>query len=239
MNKLEPLRKELLARRHKLVEGTASEVTHPQVQQAIARMLRQPDEGALSKLLVEVVLLECTDRAPTSDPDVLIATAKRHRVDVDKLRKAVEQEFTAKRAKLAAKQKKAAKKGPTEDRSVAYCKTTQALGNCPSAVFLFESSFLDRQRERPFLPEGCAAPSPSPGGVPEAKRGAAFCAASTRAAGQGLTGGAERSAIVVGRKDERDRIDRGAAKRSDVPLVLREGRCRARTAPLADSSHCR
>ena len=114
LHKLDPLRKELLARRHKLVEGTASEVTHPQVQQAIARMLRQPDEGALSKLLIEVVLLECTDRAPTSDPDVLIATAKRHRVDVDKLRKAVEQEFTAKRAKLAAKQKKAAKKGTTK-----------------------------------------------------------------------------------------------------------------------------
>jgi Skp family chaperone for outer membrane proteins len=42
---------------------------------------------------------------------VLIATAKRHRVDVDKLRKTVEKEFTAKRAKLAAKQKKAAKQG--------------------------------------------------------------------------------------------------------------------------------
>src|SRR5436190_1478784 len=64
-------------------------------------MLRQPDEGALSKLLIEVVLLECTGRAPTSDPDLLIATSKRHRVDVEKLRKAVEQEFTAKRAKLA------------------------------------------------------------------------------------------------------------------------------------------
>ncbi len=114
LHKLDPLRQELLARRHKLVEGAASEVTHPQVQQAIARMLRQPDEGALSKLLIEVVLLECTDRAPTSDPDVLIATAKRHRVDVDKLRKAVEQEFTAKRAKLAARQKKAAKKGTTK-----------------------------------------------------------------------------------------------------------------------------
>lgn len=46
----------------------------------------------------------------------------------------------------------------------------------------------------------------SPGGVPEAKRGAAFCAASTRAAGQGLTGEAERSAIVAGRKDKRDRL---------------------------------
>jgi hypothetical protein len=36
-------------------------------------------------------------------------------VDVDKLRKAVEQEFTAKRAKLATKQKKAAKKGTTKN----------------------------------------------------------------------------------------------------------------------------
>jgi len=114
LNKLEPLRKELLARRHRLIEGTASEVTHPQVQQAIARLLRQPEEGALSKLLIEVVLLECTDRVPTGDPDVLIATAKRHRVDVDKVRRAVEQEFSAKRAKSAAKQTKASKKGTTK-----------------------------------------------------------------------------------------------------------------------------
>jgi excisionase family DNA binding protein len=56
--------------------------------------------------------------------------------------------------------------------------------------------------------------------VSEAKRGAAFCAASTRAAGQGLTGGAERSAIVAGSKEQKGPIDRGAAKRSDVPLVL-------------------
>jgi hypothetical protein len=77
-------------------------------------LLRQPDEGALSKLLIEGVLLESVDRAPTSDPDVLIATAKRHRVDVDKVRKGVEQEFTAKRAKSDAKQKKAAKKGTTK-----------------------------------------------------------------------------------------------------------------------------
>ncbi len=114
LNKLEPLRKELLARRHKLVEGSASEVTHQQVQQAIARLLRQSEEGALSKLLIEVVLLECTDRAPTSDPDVLIVTAKRHRVDVDKVRKIVEQEFTAKRAKQSTKQSKAAKKNTTK-----------------------------------------------------------------------------------------------------------------------------
>ena len=114
LNKLEPLRKELLARRHKLVEGSASEVTHPQVQQAIVRLLRQPDEGALSKLLIEIVLLECTDRVPTSDPDLLITTAKRHRVDPDKVRKTVEQEFSAKCAKQNAKRSKAAKKSTTK-----------------------------------------------------------------------------------------------------------------------------
>ena len=54
-------------------------------------------------------------RVPTTDPDLLIATAKRHRVDVDKLRQAVEREFTAKRAKLAAKQKKAANKATPKD----------------------------------------------------------------------------------------------------------------------------
>ncbi len=114
LNKLEPLRKELLSRRHKLIEGTAREVTQAQVQQAIARMLRQADEAALSKLLIESVLLESADRAPTSDPDVLIVTANRHRVDANKLRKAVEQEFTAKRAKRNVKQSKAAKKGTTK-----------------------------------------------------------------------------------------------------------------------------
>ena len=44
----------------------------------------------------------------------LIVTAKRHRVDVDKVRKAVEQEFTAKCARREIKQNKAAKKGTTK-----------------------------------------------------------------------------------------------------------------------------
>jgi hypothetical protein len=58
---------------------------------------------------MEVVLLESADWASTSDPDGLKATAKRQRVDVEKVRKAVEQEFTAKRAKCEAQQKKTAK----------------------------------------------------------------------------------------------------------------------------------
>lgn len=109
-NKLEPLRREMVARRHKLIDKTDGEVTYQQVQQAVTKLLRQADEAALSKLLIEITLLEIVDQASQGDADILTATAKRHRVDVVKVRKAVEQEFAAKRAKLESKQKTAAKK---------------------------------------------------------------------------------------------------------------------------------
>ena len=113
LHKLEPLRQELLARRHKLVAGTASEVTFPQVRQAMAKLLRQSDEAALSKLLVEIILLEAVDKTAKDEQDVLMVAAKRHQVDVDRLSKAVEREFAAKRAKRTARQNKAIKKGTT------------------------------------------------------------------------------------------------------------------------------
>jgi ParB family chromosome partitioning protein len=110
LNRLEPMRRELLARRHKLIEATAQQVTYQQVQQAIAKMLKQTDEAALSRLLIEVVLLEVADKSANGEFDLLTTTAKRHRVDVEKIRKFVEQEFAAKRAKQDEKQKKDAKK---------------------------------------------------------------------------------------------------------------------------------
>jgi ParB family chromosome partitioning protein len=110
LNKLEPLRKEVLARRHKLIEKAEDKVTYPQVQQAIAKLLRQADEAALSKLLVELTLLEVVDQISQGDADVLTATAKRLRVDVAKVHKAVEDEFAAKRAKQDSKQNSTAKK---------------------------------------------------------------------------------------------------------------------------------
>ena len=104
-NKLEPLRREALARRHKMLEGAASEITQPQIQQALAKLLRQSDEAGLSKLLVEIVLLDSVDHAPESGDDPLAITAKRHRVEMDKLTKAVEREFAAKCAKQKTKNK--------------------------------------------------------------------------------------------------------------------------------------
>jgi ParB family chromosome partitioning protein len=110
IEKLEPLRREMLARRHKVVEGTGKEVTYPQVQKGLASLLRQLDEGGLSKLVVEIALLGSVESVPQSDGDVLAAAAKRHRVEADKLRKTIETELAAKQAKQAGK-KVAAKSG--------------------------------------------------------------------------------------------------------------------------------
>ena len=107
LEKTEPMRREALARRHKMVDGTASEVTYPQVQKGLALLLRQPDESGLSKLIVEIALLGSVESASQEGTDTLVAAAKRHRVDVEKVRKTVEAELAAKRAKAEAKQKKA------------------------------------------------------------------------------------------------------------------------------------
>jgi ParB family chromosome partitioning protein len=107
LEKTEPLRRETLARRHKVVDGSSSEVTYPQVQKGLQRLLRQLDESGLSKLIVEMILLGSAESGSQDETDTLSATAKRHRVDVTKVRTAVEAEISAKQAKAAAKQKKA------------------------------------------------------------------------------------------------------------------------------------
>ena len=108
LEKTEPLRRETLARRHKMVDGTASEVTYPQVQKGLARLLRQLDESGLSRLIVEIALLGIVESAAQDETDALTAAAKRHRVDVAKVRQAVTAEFAARQAKATAKQKKTA-----------------------------------------------------------------------------------------------------------------------------------
>jgi ParB family chromosome partitioning protein len=108
LDKVEPLRRETLARRHKMVDGTGTEVTYPQVQKGLQRLLRQLDESGLSKLIVEIVLLGSVESATPDETDALTTAAKRHRVDVAKVRQAVTTEFAARQAKATAKQKKTA-----------------------------------------------------------------------------------------------------------------------------------
>jgi len=96
-----------MAKRHKLDAGNG-------VVAAKGGLLKQAspeDETELSKLLLEISLLDSAYQCPAKDSDdPLLVMAKRYRVDVEKLQKAVTQEFAAKRAKVAAKQKKSAKK---------------------------------------------------------------------------------------------------------------------------------
>ena len=77
LEKTEPLRREALARRHKMVDGTGTEVTFPQVQKGLQRLLRQMDESGLSKLIVEIVLLGNVESAAQDETDTLTAAAKR------------------------------------------------------------------------------------------------------------------------------------------------------------------
>lgn len=103
LERMEPMRRDTLARRHKLVAGTSSEVTYPQAQKALIGLVRQLDESGLSKLIVEMVLLGSAESSSATEPDALLIAAKRHRVDVAKVRMSVESDLTA---KAAAKQKK-------------------------------------------------------------------------------------------------------------------------------------
>jgi ParB family chromosome partitioning protein len=114
LERTEPLRREALARRHKMVDGTATEVTFPQVQKGLQRLLRQLDESGLSKLIVEIVLLGSIESVTPDETDALTAAARRHRVDVAKVRQTVTAEFAAKQAKAVAKQKQAVKKAPAK-----------------------------------------------------------------------------------------------------------------------------
>ena len=57
------------------------------------------DEAALSRLLLEISLLDSAYQRGDVSQDLLMDAAKRYRVDVEKVEKAVATEFAAKRNK--------------------------------------------------------------------------------------------------------------------------------------------
>jgi ParB family chromosome partitioning protein len=107
LDKLNPMQKETLARRHKLAEIPSRLSTPSKVHAELVRLLQRSDETALSKLLMEAVLLDDVEQITSQEPEYLLRAAKQHRVDTAKVRKAVEQELSAKQAREAAKQNKA------------------------------------------------------------------------------------------------------------------------------------
>jgi len=98
----------LLAKRHKLeIEKSSASPAD-----FFAKHVSRYDESDLSRMLLEISLLDLAYRSGGApDSDVLLTTAKRYRIDAEKVHKTVAQE-------LAAKQKKKEKKS-APDKSAA------------------------------------------------------------------------------------------------------------------------
>jgi hypothetical protein len=91
-----------LAKRHKVETKKDS----ASAQELLAKQVSTYDEAELCKLLLEISLLDSAyQRSTASRDDILIDTAKRYRVDTEKLQKAVVKEFAAKRDKKTVKPK--------------------------------------------------------------------------------------------------------------------------------------
>lgn len=89
---------EVLAKRHK-VEANAS----ASAQELLAKQVSKCDEAEVSKLLMEISLLDSAYQRGSASGDPLMDAAKRYRVDTEKISKAVAEAFALKQ-----KQRKAA-----------------------------------------------------------------------------------------------------------------------------------
>jgi hypothetical protein len=88
-----------MAKRHKVETEKASKTP----QELLSKRVATYDESGLCGILLEISLLDSAyQRSGTSD-DLLADAAKRYRVDVEKLQKAVAAEFAAKRERSKAK----------------------------------------------------------------------------------------------------------------------------------------
>jgi ParB family transcriptional regulator, chromosome partitioning protein len=84
-----------LAKRHKVEEDKSTKTP----QELLAKRVRTYDEAALCRILLEISLLDSAYMRSVTSDDLLTDAAKRYRVDVEKLEKAVVAEFAAKRNK--------------------------------------------------------------------------------------------------------------------------------------------
>ena len=85
----------VLAKRHKVETAKTSKPP----QEVLMKKISTYDEAALSRLLLEISLLDSAYQRGDVSQDLLMDAAKRYRVDVEKVEKAVAAEFAAKRSK--------------------------------------------------------------------------------------------------------------------------------------------
>ena len=86
-----------LAKRHKVEEGKSAKTP----QELLAKRVSTYDEAALCRILLEISLLDSAYMRSGASDNLLTDVAKRYRVDLEKLEKAVVAEFAAKRSKEA------------------------------------------------------------------------------------------------------------------------------------------
>jgi hypothetical protein len=91
----------ILAKRHKVETDRASKTP----QELLAKRAATYDEAALCGILLEISLLDSAYRRSGTSDDFFMDAAKRYRVDVEKLQKAVAAELAAKKERSKAKAK--------------------------------------------------------------------------------------------------------------------------------------
>jgi len=95
----------ILAKRHKIDDKKNPHSPH----ELLAKRVSTYDEAALCRILLEISLLDSAYQRPATSDDALVTTARRYRVDIEKLGDKVVAEFAEKRGKQS-KSKAPAKK---------------------------------------------------------------------------------------------------------------------------------
>lgn len=106
LEKLDYNRATLVAKRHGLLKDGKSSDAIQQGRTALVKLVKEADETALSRLVMECSLLDSAYHEPSSGDDRLLTAARKHRIDVDAVARAVRDEFVAKAKKAVAKAKK-------------------------------------------------------------------------------------------------------------------------------------
>lgn len=109
LDKLDYQRRVLIAKRHKLISGKNAENDHNEMVSGFKKMFRESDDKGVCRLLLECLLIDSAYHVPTGGDDLLLSTAKRYRIDTEKVTRQVRDDLATKAKKKAAQAKKASK----------------------------------------------------------------------------------------------------------------------------------
>ncbi len=113
IEKLDHQRRILLAKRHKLLSGRNSETEFQAIEKALRSLVKESNDAALGRLLLECVLLDAAYQVGASaEHDSLLRVARLYRIDVEQVGRAAREMVTskAKRADVRIRDKDATKK---------------------------------------------------------------------------------------------------------------------------------